>query len=476
MKKYILVGTFIEVKGLYEQLKECDLLLRYALIEDESKENISGLTMIKEHQLNQSEFKDFIFVHCSDDDYHFTKEIHRFLEQYGVKMIWYCEVLKSVIDKIYLGKEDEEIHYNLQEKVYITLQCGFVVGGLETWVTNLYHELIAENIRTKIVNVITPFDGLIYVEPEFYEINENDIIQIQEKRKITIKIGEIIRLLKNSQPKLIIDNGNIETLLALEFLKKKYGLTVSTIHIVHSNHEAFFLRCDIFKDVIGKIYVVSAEIRDNLIKSSTNPSQQIDVEIQYPKIANNEELEKKKLSSNSIVKIAYAARLEVYNKRSNYLIELISELERESISYQLYIAGKGECFDSIKEYIEKYNLCDKVKLLGLIPHSEMNDFWKDKNIFVNFSKTEGMSISFLEAISFGLVPVVTDTSGMKEILGTEKCGIILHRLSQMPMVLKELIGNPQKINQMSGNIVQRFVYLKNSKKGLVKKICQVIER
>lgn len=468
-----MVGKFIEIKELYEQLKEYNLLPIYAVIEDEAKENIPGLTVIKEQQLSKGEFKDFIFVHCSDDDYYFTKEIHRFLEQYGVKMIWYCEFLKSVIDKIYLGKE--EIHNNLQENVYITLQCGFVVGGLETWVSNLYHELNEKNISTKIVNVTTPFDGLMYVEPEFYKIDENDILDIQEKKKIILKIGEIIRLLKVSQPKLIIDNGNIETLLALDFLKKQYDLTIPTIHIVHSNHEAFFLRCDIFKDVIGKIYAVSTEIKDNLIKSCPNLCQQIEVEIQYPKIVKKKELEKKKLSSNSIVKIAYAARLEVYNKRSNYLIELISELEKESIAYELYIAGKGECFNSIKDYIQRNNLGDKVKLLGLIPHSEMNDFWKDKNIFVNFSQTEGMSISFLEAVSFGLVPVVTNTSGMKEIIGTENCGIIIRELNQMPNVLNELIRNPQKINQMSENIIQRFSYLKNSKKGLVNEICQVME-
>lgn len=473
MEKYILVGKFAEIKELYEQLKEYHLSLTHAIVEDEEKENIPGLSIIKEQRLSAGGFKDFTFVHCSDDDYHFTREIRRFSEQYGVKMIWYCEFLKTVMDKIYL--EQQEIQLSLQKNVYITLQCGFVVGGLETWVSNLYHELKEKNIETKIVNVTTPFDGLMYVEPEFYKIDENDIIYIHERKKIILKIREIIKLLKTKQPRLIIDNGNIETLLALDFLKKQYDLTIPTIHIVHSNHEAFFLRCDIFKDVIGKIYAVSSEIKDNLMKSRPDLCKRIDVEIQYPKVLAKEELEKKKLSSNSVVKIAYAARLEVYNKRSNYLIELISELEKEDMAYELYIAGKGECFDLIKQYIETNNLSDKIKLLGLIPHSKMNDFWKDKNIFVNFSQTEGMSISFLEAVSFGLVPVVTDTSGMKEIIGTEKCGFILQELNQMPKVLKELIQAPQRINQMSENIVERFIYLKNSKKGLVSEICQIME-
>ena len=74
--------------------------------------------------------------------------------------------------------------------------------------------------------------------------------------------------------------------------------------------------------------------------------------------------------------------------------------------------------------MQENQLENKVQLLGRLPKSEMDSFWKKQDVFVNISEYEGTSLSMLEAMAFGCVPVVTDVSGAKEFIVDGKNGYI----------------------------------------------------
>ena len=46
----------------------------------------------------------------------------------------------------------------------------------------------------------------------------------------------------------------------------------------------------------------------------------------------------------------------------------------------------------------------------------MQEFWNDKDIFLSTSDFEGASVSMLEAMALGVVPVVTNVSGVDEFV------------------------------------------------------------
>ena len=54
----------------------------------------------------------------------------------------------------------------------------------------------------------------------------------------------------------------------------------------------------------------------------------------------------------------------------------------------------------------------------------MNQFWSNQDVFVNVSEYEGTSLSMLEAMSFGCVPVVTDVSGAREFIEENRNGYV----------------------------------------------------
>ena len=53
-------------------------------------------------------------------------------------------------------------------------------------------------------------------------------------------------------------------------------------------------------------------------------------------------------------------------------------------------------------------------MLGLLEHAQMADFWKHQDIMVSCSDWEGHSISQVEAMVGGAVPILTDVSGVRD--------------------------------------------------------------
>ena len=124
------------------------------------------------------------------------------------------------------------------------------------------------------------------------------------------------------------------------------------------------------------------------------------------------------------MRIGYAGRIVRQAKRADLLVGLLDLLEKNRLKYVLQIAGEGECLELIAQYIVKNKLQDRVLTLGRLPKSRMDSFWKDQDVFVNVSEYEGTSLSMLEAMGYGCVPVVTDVSGAREFIGDKKNGYI----------------------------------------------------
>jgi glycosyltransferase involved in cell wall biosynthesis len=167
----------------------------------------------------------------------------------------------------------------------------------------------------------------------------------------------------------------------------------------------------------------SSEIRQNLeykygIDSNVVYYKEfpIESEIDYVKQYSNEK---------SPIKIAYAARITKNMKRADLLIELIRILEKKKVYYCLNIAGEGDYLPTLENFINQNDLSSKIKLYGKIEHKNMVGFWKNNDIFLNVSDSEGIILSLLEALSYGLVPVVTKVGGAIEFVVNSGKGFVV---------------------------------------------------
>ena len=89
--------------------------------------------------------------------------------------------------------------------------------------------------------------------------------------------------------------------------------------------------------------------------------------------------------------------------------------------------GNGVIFDEIKVEAEKLqNPMVQINLKGFVPNSEVEEYYANNpvDVFVNLSSIEGLPISIMEAVSYGIPVIATDVGGTKEIV-TPEVGVLL---------------------------------------------------
>ena len=182
-----------------------------------------------------------------------------------------------------------------------------------------------------------------------------------------------------------------------------------------------------------------------------------------PKIDSNFWNKKKQVKINKEILITTVGNL---NKIKNqlYITEL---LEKSKIKYVFNIIGeklktqKGY-YNNLKRYVNFINSKkrNKINLLGKKNHLQIKKILNRTNIFILGSKTEGLSISLLEAMSMQCFPIISKESNISQIVRNNYNGLIfdLDERSFMKCVSKYL-----KMTNKNRNII-----IKNAQKTVLK--------
>ena len=107
-------------------------------------------------------------------------------------------------------------------------------------------------------------------------------------------------------------------------------------------------------------------------------------------------------------------------KRVDLIMESICRIKSRKVIWT-HIGG-GSMLDGLKE--KAANLLDQdieIRLLGTKTNAEVLQYYNDNpvDVFVNLSSVEGIPVSIMEAISFGIPVVATDVGGTSEIVNDE---------------------------------------------------------
>ena len=88
----------------------------------------------------------------------------------------------------------------------------------------------------------------------------------------------------------------------------------------------------------------------------------------------------------------------------------------------LSIVGDGDCRGQLEQLVDELNLRDRVFFTG--PLRDVRPTLRASDIYVSTSVSEGMSNALLEAMSFGLLPVVSRVSGVGDIVEDGHSGLL----------------------------------------------------
>lgn len=102
--------------------------------------------------------------------------------------------------------------------------------------------------------------------------------------------------------------------------------------------------------------------------------------------------------------------------KKNAVDEVIRALPLLPIRAKFLILGIGPDEASLRALAREVGVEDRVKFLGQISHSEMPKYLKVSDIFIRPSRSEGLGISFLEAMAVGLPVIATPVGGIPDFL------------------------------------------------------------
>lgn len=113
-------------------------------------------------------------------------------------------------------------------------------------------------------------------------------------------------------------------------------------------------------------------------------------------------------------------------KRIELIAETLSVMKDYSIKWVHF--GGGQDFEKLKQIAENIPQNVQVELRGSVSHDTVMNYYKDNDVhvFVNVSTTEGIPVSVMEAMSFGIPAIATNVGGTSELVD-DTCGLLLDK-------------------------------------------------
>ena len=113
-------------------------------------------------------------------------------------------------------------------------------------------------------------------------------------------------------------------------------------------------------------------------------------------------------------------------KNIDSIIESVNLLKQYDIKFKLFIVGSGPLESELKKLVSDLNLSSEVIFTGQKKYTELTEYYKNSNIYIQASGYEGLPHVLLEAINYDLTVISTPIGGSNEILQDGKNGYILN--------------------------------------------------
>ena len=127
----------------------------------------------------------------------------------------------------------------------------------------------------------------------------------------------------------------------------------------------------------------------------------------------------------------------VKQKGYDRLLDIAGRLKNEGFDFELVLVGKGAEEESLKKQAERLGIAECVTFTGFVDNPYK--YMQSADFLVFPSRAEGYSTVVTEAVILGKPIVVSDCSGMREILGDSEYGIVTDSDEDLYNAVKDMI-------------------------------------
>jgi colanic acid/amylovoran biosynthesis glycosyltransferase len=157
------------------------------------------------------------------------------------------------------------------------------------------------------------------------------------------------------------------------------------------------------------------------------------------------------------VLLAVGSLLDV--KGHAYLVEACAALVTDAVDFKCIIVGEGPERKHLEKLILRYKLGEKIKLVGAIPHENIQAYFDRADIVIHPSISEGIPVALMEAMSKGLPVIASRITGIPELVTHEKDGILVSsaNVAELAKAMKRLIADNELRTQLGKSAREKIL-------------------
>jgi glycosyltransferase involved in cell wall biosynthesis len=162
-----------------------------------------------------------------------------------------------------------------------------------------------------------------------------------------------------------------------------------------------------------------------------------------------------KKKSAGIKKLLFVGRIE-RTKGIYEILEAMKELKSEKI--ELLIMGPFQDNEKkIRSLCKKYEIENKVKFLGMIVGKRRYMYFNEADVFILPSYYEGLPLTIIEAMAFGLPVVATKVGAIPEVIKENINGFLIEPKNSQALLntLRSLLLSPAVLKKISKNNISQ---------------------
>ena len=348
-------------------------------------------------------------------------------------------------------------------KILFDLQAGLVLGGVESWSAQTCQYLKGLGWETGFLLSDLPAKK---GEEDTGSLGEEDLVSVkfQDNMSEYEKIVCLSNRIVEAGCRNIVVNFIGYNLAAACLVKRNYSDKIRVIAVVHNDEDLYYECYKPFENYIDKYLFISERIRNKMLQSGFPKNK---LEYLPWAIACEEKLSHTYTVLGEPLRIGYAGRIQVWQKRLDHIITIAKRLKEMRIDFRLELAGSGSYEEELKQQIKENCLEDKIQFLGLLKPVDISAFWKRQDIMVSCSDWEGHSISQGEAMANGAVPIVTDVSGVTDDITDGKNGFIVD-VGSVEQIIEKIVYlyNHRELLSVMGERAHQTILRNNNCKNL----------
>jgi glycosyltransferase involved in cell wall biosynthesis len=111
-------------------------------------------------------------------------------------------------------------------------------------------------------------------------------------------------------------------------------------------------------------------------------------------------------------------------KNYRFLIEACAALRDEGRDFRCLIAGEGPERKALERQIDALQLCDRVRLLGMVEHAQLTQYYRRAAVTVLTSRSEGIPVALMEAMALGKIVLAPSITGVPELVQHGRTGFL----------------------------------------------------